>query len=302
MEDRGRQVMTRIARERRRREKRRRRRRRLLLAAAAAAVLFWLLAPGKGATEPSGPAYCPPGGGQEQGPGDGAADGEAEGGAAAETGETGERETPDYPPELADAFADLAEKNPEAREFVEGFTSVTDFDVTLDLSGELEPGLIPRLFQWDARWGYCRYGAGLMGWTGCGPTALSMVAMGLTGDGTLTPAAVAKFAVENGYCVEGRGTAWTLFSQGAASFGLAARELPLWEPTVRAELDAGRPVICVMGPGHFTDEGHYIVLTAFADGGYALLDPNRPSNCHVWLWEELEGEIRDLWSYERAPG
>ncbi len=199
---------------------------------------------------------------------------------------------------IREAFIEMSEKNPEARDYIDGFEEVTDYDLTLDLSGEIEAGEIPYFTQWDPRWGYCRYGSGLVGWTGCGPTALSMVAMGLTGDGTLTPAYIADFAIDEGYCVAGSGTAWLLFSEGAEKLGLQARELILWEATMRKELEAGNPIICIMGPGHFTETGHYIVLTGCTDEGFTVLDPYRPSNCKVWGYAELEGEIRNLWAYE----
>ena len=199
--------------------------------------------------------------------------------------------------DIREAFLEISEKNPEAQAYLDGYRGVTDYDLTLDLTGELTAGQIPYYTQWDARWGYCRYGSGLIGWTGCGPTALSMVAMALTGDGTLTPARIASFAIDEGYCVPGHGTAWTLFSEGAEKLGLQARELPLWEASIRSELQAGRPVICVMGPGHFTDSGHYIVLTGCDEQGFSVLDPFRPSNCKVWRYEDIQDQINNLWSY-----
>ena len=42
-------------------------------------------------------------------------------------------------------------------------------------------GKIPMLLQWDERWGYESYGSGLIGWTGCGPTCLSMAGSGTDG-------------------------------------------------------------------------------------------------------------------------
>lgn len=200
--------------------------------------------------------------------------------------------------EYAAMLALAEEKNPEMREFVENYEGPREPDPALTV--DVTKGEIPYFTQWDSRWGYIVYGAGLMGWTGCGPTALSMVAAGLTGDGTLTPAGVADFALREGYCEPGNGTAWTLFSDGAEKLGLTAKELPLWEPTVEAELSAGRPIICIMGPGRFTEEGHYIVITGKDSGGFQVLDPFRPSNCHGWAWEDMEGEIRNLWSYEAA--
>ena len=200
--------------------------------------------------------------------------------------------------DIREAFLEISEKNPEAQAYLDGYKGVTDYDLTLDLTGELTAGQIPYYTQWDSRWGYCRYGSGLIGWTGCGPTALSMVAMGLTGNGKLTPAYLADFAVNEGYCVAGSGTAWLLFSQGAEKLGLKAKELILWEATMRAELEAGRPIICIMGPGHFTETGHYIVLTGATPEGFTVLDPYRPSNCKTWAYDDIKDEIRNLWSYE----
>ncbi len=204
-------------------------------------------------------------------------------------------ETDDYG--IQEALNEMSEKNPEASAFVDAYVGIEDYNLEMDLSSEITVGTVPYFTQWDRRWGYCLYGEGLIGYTGCGPTALSMVAMGLTGDGTLTPAYIADFATREGYCVPGNGTAWLLFSEGAEKLGLTARELPLWEATMRDELDDGHPIICIMGPGHFTETGHYIVLTGCTDEGFNVLDPYRPSNCKVWAYADIEGEIRNLWSY-----
>ena len=202
--------------------------------------------------------------------------------------------------EIAQALDELLEKNPETKDYVAHFEGVTPVPESVDLSGELSGGGIPLLMQWDERWGYCRYGTGLIGYTGCGPTCLSMVLLGLTGDETYHPAYVAQFATKNGYCVPGNGTSWSLFSEGAEALGLTAKELPLWEATMAEELAAGHPIICIMGKGDFTDGGHYIVLTGYQDGEFAVLDPNRKENCHGWSYEQLEGQIRNLWSYTAA--
>lgn len=52
-----------------------------------------------------------------------------------------------------------------------------------------------------------------------------------------------------------------------------------------------------MGPGHFTETGHYIVLTGASPEGFAVLDPYRPSNCKTWAYDDIKDEIRNLWSY-----
>lgn len=199
--------------------------------------------------------------------------------------------------EISEALAVLAVKNPETEDYVRDYTGVQPSPETVDMSAELAEDGVPLLMQWDERWGYCRYGDGLIGYTGCGPTCLSMVLLGLTGDETFHPAYVASFAQDNGYCVPGNGTAWKLFSEGAAKLGLTAKELPLWEATMQSELAAGRPIICIMGKGDFTEGGHYIVLTGYENGEFTVLGPNRRENCHGWSYERLEGQIKNLWSY-----
>lgn len=195
------------------------------------------------------------------------------------------------------AFTKMAEKNPETLDYIAGFEGVTPCPEHVDLSADLTEGEIPLLMQWDSRWGYCKYGAGLIGYTGCGPTALSMVLLGLTGDETFSPAYVAKFSEDNGYCVIGNGTSWTLFSEGAEKLGLTAEELPLDEGVMRRRLADGQPIICIMGKGDFTDTGHYIVITGCGEEGFSVLDPNRKANCHDWDYDTLAPQIRNLWAY-----
>ena len=90
----------------------------------------------------------------------------------------------DYPQELLE----LAVRNPETVGFVADYPQEKD-RAPAETVEEAERGTIPLLLQWDPRWGYAQYGDGPMALNGCGPTALSMVICGLTGDGTATPSA-----------------------------------------------------------------------------------------------------------------
>jgi hypothetical protein len=62
-------------------------------------------------------------------------------------------------------------------------------------------------------------------------------------------------------------------------------------------LEAGYPIICIMGPGDFTLHGHYIVLTGIAEnGGIIINDPNsRTRSERTWTYEELEPQIQGGW-------
>lgn len=169
--------------------------------------------------------------------------------------------------------------------------------------GELEPvfdeaGEIPHFLQWDERWGYQIYGDNLMAVNGCGPTVLSMVAAGLTGDSTVTPYKVAKFAEENGYYAGEAGTSWSLMTEGARQFGIHGEEMGLSEEEIISALENGNPVICSMSPGDFTTTGHFIVLVGTEDGKIRVNDPNSVKRSEkLWDYATLEPQINNLWVY-----
>ena len=175
---------------------------------------------------------------------------------------------------------------PEERE-------LTDEDFVVDGTG------IPALYQWDARWGYEKCGDSVIGLAGCGPTCMSMVAVGLTGDRSYTPDYVADYASSSGYYVDSVGTSWAFLTNAAGYFGLESETLMADENVVLRKLDEGDPIIASMGPGVFTTEGHYIVLVRERDGWITIRDPNnRALSAKVWKFEDLLPQIRNLWCFE----
>ncbi len=194
----------------------------------------------------------------------------------------------------------LLGRNSETLDFVAGYPQHKD-DTPADTVGEVTQGEFPLLMQWDMRWGYATYGDGLMALNGCGPTALSMVICGLTGDNTITPYTVAQYADSQGYYVDGVGTSWDLMRKGAEHFGLTAKELPLDEGVITNALKQSRPIICSVGPGDFTTSGHFIVLVGMEDGKIRVNDPNRRStSAQLWDYDTLAGQINNLWAYTLA--
>lgn len=190
----------------------------------------------------------------------------------------------------------LLERHPDALEFVEGYPDHKD-DAPAETIGDVVQGQFPLLLQWDARWGYVRYGDDLLAVTGCGPTCLAMAAAGLTGNNTITPAAVAEQAQRDGYWVDGV-TSWGLMTDGCRAWGLVSEELPLTETAVTGALDEGRPIICSVRPGDFTTTGHFILLAGLEEEGLRVNDPNSPQNSdRLWTYDELEPQIRNLWAF-----
>ena len=194
----------------------------------------------------------------------------------------------------------LISKSPEAIDFAVEYPfkrGESDSKV-VDISEDYTKGEIPLLMQWDERWGYVSYGEDIIGLDGCGPTCLSMVAVGLTGNVKWTPVRVARMSMSNGHYVEGQGTAWTLMYEGCKQMGLEAKVIGLSEEEMAAELNAGRPIIASMAPGDFTDAGHFIVFTEYKDGKFYVNDPNSRKNSETgWEYDRLKTQIKNMWSY-----
>lgn len=199
----------------------------------------------------------------------------------------------DYPQSLVD----LLERNPETEQFVLEYPTASKKTYSIDLSEYTESETVPLLMQWDQRWGYLQYGSDVAGLTACGPVCLSMAAIYLTGDTSFSPDAMIRFAAENQYYVEGAGSSWTLISQGGKKLGFDVTELPLDENRIRKSLEAGLPVIFVVGPGDFTSTGHFLVMTGYENGKIRINDPNSKSNSDkLWEYDQIKGQIRNLWS------
>lgn len=169
-----------------------------------------------------------------------------------------------------------------------------------DNVGNIKRGEIPLLIQWDERWGYGKYGDSSIAISGCGPTALSMVIVGLTGDNTMTPSKIAKFSEENGFFLSSSGTSWDLMTIGARKLGIKSNELPLSKNSIFSALKSGHPIICSMRAGDFTTTGHFIVLVGIEDGKIKVNDPNsKKRSKELWEYERLQHQIKNLWEFSK---
>ena len=85
----------------------------------------------------------------------------------------------------------------------------------------------------------------------------------------------------------------------SSKIGLTSHEVAFEKNNILAELEAGNPIICSMGPGDFTTTGHFIVL-AGTDGNSGIIvnDPNSKENSSkVWDIEKIMPQVRNLWGY-----
>lgn len=192
----------------------------------------------------------------------------------------------------------LLKKNKETVEFVENYEDKKDLPIAKKVADTIETGEIPQLLQWDERWGYAPYGSGFVATCGCGPTCMSMVISGLTKDVSVTPAAVAAYSDKKGYIDEDNNTYWRLMQEGGEHWGVSSYEGSVEEESVKAELQAGHPIICSVGPGDFTKIGHFIVLTKYKNGKVRVNDPFSQKNSDkLWVYEDIKDQIKALWVY-----
>lgn len=205
----------------------------------------------------------------------------------------------DYPEKLLE----LLERNPETEEFVLNYPLEYGKEHTPDISGADRSQGVPLFLQWDKQWGYRDYVGNVAGLSGCGPTCMAMVAYYFTGNPQYHPAYMMDFAQSNPkYANNSVATQWAFFLQGGAELGLNVRELT-GEEIASAEkigqlLDSGKVIVAHMGPGVFTEIGHYLVITGYQDGKFTINDPNSQANsAKLWEFSEFSDQIKMMWAF-----
>lgn len=200
----------------------------------------------------------------------------------------------DYPADMLE----LVIRNQETVDFVKNYPLKHNIKVVVNILDDYEPGKIPLFIQWDERWGYADYGDNIMAINGCGPTCVSMVAVGLTGNTNYHPKYVAELSERLG-CYTETGTSWTLMTEGIAEMGVTGYAVNITSDSIASELNQGHPVIASMQPGDFTTTGHFIVLTGIdKDGKLVVNDPNSKKNSEKhWDMEVIISQTKSLWAY-----
>lgn len=129
--------------------------------------------------------------------------------------------------------------------------------------------------QADEAWAEQPYGTDPIGPYGCGPTAMAMAVASLTGTDT-DPAKMAAWAAENGYWARRSGSYHSIVQGTARSFGLNAEAFTSRNPDdLREALQYGGILVALVGPGHFTTGGHFILIRGTSLSGEVLVaDPN----------------------------
>lgn len=135
--------------------------------------------------------------------------------------------------------------------------------------------------QGDNPWKNMMYGTiRTIGISGCGPTSMAIVISTLNGQ-EITPEMTSNWSYQNGYLVQGYNngrpyamsshslipalaTEYSLNSTGIAKNSSTAEQ-------IYQALSSGKLVVAIMGPGHFTSGGHFIVLRGVTKKGKILV-------------------------------
>ncbi len=132
-----------------------------------------------------------------------------------------------------------------------------------------------KYLQTDPRWAKNDYSAGgdgsTIGNAGCGPTSAAMV-IATWKDRNVTPAHTAAWSKANGYKAPNQGTYYSYFAPQMGKFGIQCKQLNYLNLRNLSALEAakyheqalkavqrGDFVIACMGPGLWTNSGHFIL-------------------------------------------
>lgn len=154
---------------------------------------------------------------------------------------------------------EIAEEDaPDGRDTVNTFIPKVYNDTRLSMKNHKEyiAGYI-YFNQGDSAWnqnGYCIAKAG------CGPTSMAVVITSLTGK-WVTPLDTAIWGYQHGFYSR-EGSAHEMIPAMAAAYGLRCQGVGTDYQAIKKALKAGKPVVCLMGPGYFTRGGHFMVLVA----------------------------------------
>lgn len=147
-------------------------------------------------------------------------------------------------------------------------------------------GLLTYYNQTDVRWADSIYGGNdPISTYGCGPTVLSMLVSSFTNQ-SMTPDAMAVWAKENHYWASGSGSAHALIPEGVTHFGFSVESFSDYsEQGIIHSLQNNYIFVALMGPGHFTSNGHFIILADdWSGSSIRIADPNSLENTQT-PWE-----------------
>ena len=125
--------------------------------------------------------------------------------------------------------------------------------------------------------------------TGCGPTSMAMVLSSLGYD--VNPNTAAAWGTKMGFHVDG--TAEGYFTSYAKKMGVQSKVLGKSADNIKTALNNNELVVLFVGPGDFTDRGHYIVARGYDSSTNRVLIAD-PDNTNNNKWYDLNRVVSQL--------
>lgn len=209
-----------------------------------------------------------------------------------------EKEKNDRISQLPQILQEKIRKYPESMNTILNFQELKDKNLPNDMTWDMENSKkfdrkvkMPYINQWDERWAFEMVDNMYIAVSGCGPTNLSMIYAGLTGDLSKDPVTMAKYAFENGWYT-GNGGQYDLFIEGPRSLGLKANEIDKSVSSIKAALDRKSVVVALVrnfNIGDFTiGSGHYILLSEYENDNLKIYDVNSYKNTNkLWTFDRI---------------
>lgn len=149
-----------------------------------------------------------------------------------------------------------------------------------------------------------------IGDSGCGPTAMAMVASKYAGGG-YTPPVMSKMAEAGGYSTS-VGTSPGYFSAAGDALGIPNQQVAPTKDSLETSLASGGSVILqgisggAGGKGDtnspYTDEGHYVTATGINGDRVLINDPRGPEYSGEYKTKDVLHDTTGMWSFGAAPG
>lgn len=134
--------------------------------------------------------------------------------------------------------------------------------------------------------------------SGCGASCISMVLGYLVPEAEQTPEGLMLWACEK-KLYHGNGLSCNALKLMLEAYGLEGRWIGNEPKGIRQALKAGKPIIAYMGPGTFTQTGHYIVICGIdRNDRLWVIDPNSSRRSLRWYdMEMIFDETATDWAF-----
>lgn len=151
----------------------------------------------------------------------------------------------------------------------------------------LTGGIIPVVYfnQGEEPWSDEPYGSDDIGGYGCGPSTMAMAVSSMTEE-AVDPSQMAQWAVDHKYWAKSSGSYLSIVSGTSAAYKLEANPISERTPeAIQEALLSGNLLVALMGPGHFTQSGHFILIRGITLSGKVLIADSNSRERSLMGWD-----------------